>query len=254
MATPRAMPPIETCTACRGTAAEQNVLWDCLPVPCFGNPERSRVRVATVSLNPSSFEFVDGAGKPRPKEDRLPMVGDFGTNRAGLPPAALREARRIRDSYFANKPHGWFTPMQMVLREMNPGWSYAEGTAVQIDVVACATNPSYGKITSAAVRRTLEENCRPFLAHSVGHLTNGTWLIINGSGAFEALRQAVTVLPNADYEISLKGNPALRIFVGQVQANGKALPYFGWSLYLHREPMRRAGAIVDYWKSLPARI
>src|SRR5690242_8754029 len=119
--------PIESCTRCRNSEAAGSILWDCLPVPCFGNPDHTRVRAVTVSLNPSSLEFFDTGGRAKPESERLPMVGDFKrTGRELLSSDDRLRARATRDHYFANKPHSWFTPMQILLRGLNLGWSYAE--------------------------------------------------------------------------------------------------------------------------------
>src|SRR6185312_14038511 len=82
------------------------------------------VMAVTISLNPSSLEFYDSDNRAKGEVERLPMVKDFGVrNREELSDEALRVAGGVRDQYFANRPHAWFTPMQMMLRGMNPGWS-----------------------------------------------------------------------------------------------------------------------------------
>lgn len=45
----------------------------------------------------------------------------------------------------------------------------------------------------------------------------------------------------------------IRVFAGHAAISNKALPYFGWSSYVHRGSMNDAGMIIDYWNSLPAR-
>jgi hypothetical protein len=251
MNTEWAQSEIERCTLCRGTAAEANVLWDCLPVPCFGNPDHSRVRVATISLNPSSLEFYRPDDRKKDKSERLPMVDDFGVeDRKKLTDEGLHRARQVRDHYFANKPHAWFTPMQMMLRGMNLGWSYAEGTAVQLDVIACATKPNYGKVPGPA-RNDMIENCRPHLQKTLSRFNCGTMLVVNGSGAFEALGKAVELQPNG-FTQRLPSQTQTTVYVGTATVAEMRFRYFGWSPYLHRNPMSVAGAIIDYWNRLPA--
>ena len=143
--------------------------------------------MATISLNPSSLEFYHLDDRTKDKSERLPMVEDFGVqDRKALTDEGLRRARAVRDQYFGNKPHTWFTPMQMMLRAMSLGWSYAEGTAVQVDVVACATRPSYGDVPEPA-KKAMIQNCRPHLQQTLSRFSDGTMLIVNGSGAFEAV-------------------------------------------------------------------
>lgn len=217
----------------------------------FGNPDHSRVRVATISLNPSSLEFYHLDDRTKDKSYRLPMVEDFGVqDRKTLTEEGLRRAREVRDQYFGNKPHTWFTPMQMMLRAMSLGWSYAEGTAVQIDVVACATMPSYGKVSGPA-KNDMIENCRPHLQQTLSGFRDGTILVVNGSGAFEALGKAVKLQPK-DFTKQMSPQSQTTVYAGTTTVTGKRFRYFGWSPYLHRNPISMAGAIIDYWNGLPA--
>jgi hypothetical protein len=240
---------IERCTLCRGTAAAENVLWDCLPVPYFGKLDPLRVRVVAVSLNPSSLEFYDANASAKPVAVRLPMLADFNVrDRELLLPGSLQSIAQVRANYFSNAPHAWFTPMQIMLQAMDRGWSYYDGTAAQVDVIACATTPAFGEISPAA-KEVMVRNCRPHLQHTVSHFRNGTVIIINGRSAFEAFGAAVKLTPN-EFSARLPSSK-VTIFTGTAQLSEKQFRYFGWSTYLHRSSVREAGTIVDYWSRLP---
>ncbi len=136
--------PLARCDACQDSCAKDWILWDCLPVPAFGNPADSKVKVATLSLNPSEYEFRDKKGLARPSKTRLPMLDDFGAaDRKALTGKDVEAARQRRDSYFTNQPYGFFTHLGDMLYLMDEEWSYKSGTAVHLDVVACATKNSW---------------------------------------------------------------------------------------------------------------
>jgi hypothetical protein len=229
-------------------------MWNCLPVPSFGNPARTKVQAATIGLNPASTEFRDPDSTIRREEDRLPMLHDFEVaDRTELTEAALRRAREKRDHYFSNKPHKWFRPMQLVLRGMNLGWSYAEGTAVNIDVVACATGDAIG-VLPVEVRSHLMANCQKHFIETVSTLPDGTWLVVNGRGAFLAMKAAFSLAPNAEFSGRLPKSEEIEMFVGSVNVGKKTLRYFGWSANLHRASLAEVVQILDFWAELPAAI
>lgn len=113
------------------------------------------------------------------------------------------------------------------------------------------SRPRYGELLPT-IRRTLQENCRPYLKRALAKLPFGTWVVINGSGAFGALRGAADLIEDAARSTTLHGGARIKVYVGEAKIGGKAMPYFGWSTYLHRASMGEAGAIVDYWNRLPA--
>ncbi len=179
------------------------------------------------------------------------MVADFAPagTRADLPEETSEQAEAVRLQYFSNKPHSWFTPMQMILRAMNLSWSYAEGTAVNLDIVACATNPSFGDL-AANVRTQMAQNCRSFLVETLSAFPDGIWIVVNGKGAFDGLKEAVEMVPNNAYTQNLP-NQQIQVFVGELHVNRKRFPYFAWNIYLHYSRMNQAGALVDFWHKLP---
>jgi hypothetical protein len=65
----------QACSACPDT--HEVILWDCLPVPSFGNPNQAKV--ATISINPSDREFYKSGyqkddSQPLCQNQRLPML------------------------------------------------------------------------------------------------------------------------------------------------------------------------------------
>lgn len=240
---------IERCMECAGPETSGAIVWECLPVPCFGKADSSRVKVVTIGLNPSITEFFQDA-QAKHAFERLPMLADSeARRRKELTDEACRLARRKRETYFYNNPHPWFTPMQLMLGAMDSGWSYEQGTAVHVDVVACVTNPGYGKLIDS-VKAELERNCCRHVTSILAGFREGTLLVINGRGAFHALGAAVEWVSD-NRESALPGSPGTKIFDGKVWVDGKRLSYFGWSCNLHRTEMSEAGRIIDHWKRLP---
>ena len=66
---------IEKCVRCRGSDNGE-ILWECLPVPAFGNPDKAGVKVATIAINPARSEFFLDKDHTKIEEERLPMLED----------------------------------------------------------------------------------------------------------------------------------------------------------------------------------
>lgn len=182
------------------------------------------------------------------------MVRDFDVrDRADLLQRHLDDARNSRNRYFANKPHVWFTPMQIMLRSLDMSWSFADGTAIQVDIIACATNARFSEVPTKA-QAELARNCSDHLKAMLGNLQPSTWLIINGRSAFDALNTAIELIPDERRSMKIPNTKTTTAFVGEAKTgNQTMLPYFGWSSYLHQTRMGEVGAIVDYWSNLRLR-
>jgi hypothetical protein len=74
-----------------------------------------------------------------------------------------------------------------------------------------------------------------------------SWLLINGTGPLEVLREAVGVQVE---RIALSGRSGIKVWHGDLPEAWKGLRYFGWSPHLKYAAMGDAGAIVDYWRGL----
>jgi len=123
------------------------------PVPAFGDLSSSRV--ATLGLNPSNREFVDGAGN-----ELDGTVRRFQTLRSlGL--QSWREAKSehfdlidesCRRYFFANPYDGWFRKLDRIIG--GTGSSYYAGSACHLDLIPYATGCKWTDLTSGQ-RETL---------------------------------------------------------------------------------------------------
>jgi len=154
------------------------------PVPYFGNI--SSARIATVGINPSNLEFVDGAGKPLVGTARRLETLD------SLSLAAWQEAdgqtvRTLARScamYFRVNPYRrWFDVLERILAV--GGYSYYCGQlAAHVDLVPFATATKWGELPSR-VRRSLIADGRVPLAELIAssHLEV---LVLNGRSVVDA--------------------------------------------------------------------
>lgn len=111
--------------------------WGC-PVPVFGHLATSHV--ATVGLNPSSREFVDGFGNELDGPDRrFETLNSLGLVRWG--DASANHLQRIWSAcqnYFSKNPYDtWFKKLDRVISDTR--WSYYCGTASHLDLIPYAT-------------------------------------------------------------------------------------------------------------------
>src|ERR1017187_3953430 len=94
------------CMDCWDSSANAAIMWQCLPVPVFGNHKSPNVRVATVGLNPSATEFLNDKRDWKPAAERLPLVVDFGVReRDRLSAANLNQSANQRATYFQRAHH-----------------------------------------------------------------------------------------------------------------------------------------------------
>jgi hypothetical protein len=156
--------PIECCTKClQDGITKSGIVSECLPVRTFGNHLATRVKVATVGLNPALNEFRPRGGQWKSKELRLPIVADYDKHdRGGLKEDDVENAEVRRGNYFCDpkrKSHPFFEPLSVLLRNVNGVWSYRTGSAVHCDLVACTTTVAWSCL-SARIASKLAENCR----------------------------------------------------------------------------------------------
>jgi hypothetical protein len=166
-------------------------MWQCLPVPAFGKITSS-VRFATVGLNPSWSEFWDEKVW-KERSHRLPVVQDFGVRqRLDLEEDQLEDARRSRESYFADgqaglrTDHAWFGAFKELLREC---WDVSYGEmAVHIDLVACPTWHKWGKL-GVTVQRQLLDNCQRYFRDTVLTLPAEALVLLDGDTVLDEVRR-----------------------------------------------------------------
>jgi hypothetical protein len=222
--------PIEKCAVCRGTAAEVAIDWNYIPVPSFGNLADSRVKVATIGLNPAT------------NEPRLPKLTDYRKQ--------LRERLTIRDiagcvarreKYFNNHAKAWhsyFVSLDSFLGRVNHLWSYASN-AVHIDLVGCPTNVGFGGIGKDS-RGALIANCRLHFLRTLMQLPEGTLLFLDGRTVYEeGLSVGLVNFESGPEEPKVAG---LR---GLVTIDGRQFKFRGWNMPVGKlTPLQRIDLVI----------
>jgi hypothetical protein len=181
---------IEKCSRCLNDPGLRETIHErCVPVPAFGDVRSPQIRVATLGLNPSSTEFFAGE-RLRPRAARLPHLDDYGVaSRAQLAGAHLEEAARRRAAYFGSDgrtPHPWFTRLTALLDACGRNWAYESGNAVHVDIVACTTTTSWGKLPPE-VTRAMSKNCSSHLEQTLALLPPDALLLGDGPFAGDTL-------------------------------------------------------------------
>lgn len=122
--------------------------WGC-PVPCFG--DLSTARVATVGINPSNREFVDGNGTQLTgSQMRLPTLQSFGLTRwSEATSHHLQQIIRACQNYFRGNPYDrWFNFLEQVVSGLEATYYKLAPTACHLDLVPYATTSKWGTLTS----------------------------------------------------------------------------------------------------------
>ena len=130
------------------TLSGANVIpWSC-PVPSFGDPSSSIV--ATLGLNPSNREFVDGAGNELDGDQRR-----FHTLRSlelsRWSDATARHLELIIDScraYFSRNPDdGWFRKLDYLISGTKASYYDDTAAACHLDLIPYATSCKWTELT-----------------------------------------------------------------------------------------------------------
>ena len=135
-----------------GTSRTGVLSWSA-PVPAFGDPSQSLV--ATLGLNPSNREFLDGHGNELSGASRR-----FHTLRSlGLSSWRQVHADHLRailqscNNYFHINPYSrWFKPLDSVIAGLGRSYYDSMRPACHLDLVPYATSAKWG--TLAPVQRT----------------------------------------------------------------------------------------------------
>lgn len=147
------------------------------PVPFFGDVEQARI--ATVGINPSNREFVDADGLELCGPGRrLTTLASLGLTRwSHVTGKHLSEIRRSCLRYFKANPYRrWFDVLDRTLR--SGGFSYYDGSACHLDLVALATRDKWGAV-STPTRQKLVDGGKTVLAQIIRDSALTT-LILNG--------------------------------------------------------------------------
>lgn len=131
-------------TALSGTSV---IPWSC-PVPSFGDLSRSIV--ATLGLNPSNREFVDGSGNELDGPSRrFHTLNSLGLSRWS--DANVRHLQLIIDScraYFRTNPYdGWFKKLDHIISGTKASYYDASATACHLDLIPYATAYKWTALT-----------------------------------------------------------------------------------------------------------
>lgn len=229
--------PIEKCRRCvENQSCESPIANECLPIPVFGDIEQSRILVATVGLNPALNEFYQ-KGELKSESQRLAVLGDYAvTSRLELSDESIADAKTRRNNYFRNPVREWhqyFEKFDSLLARTNPAWSYWQGTAVHIDIVACATKVRWGDLTARS-KAVLIGNCREYLLESLSRLPDGTVVLCDGGQVMQEIANCGMRLDMKPVQlINLRTKPTGDAgWIGTLEDAGKRFKVRGWSAYV----------------------
>lgn len=197
------------------------------PVVAFGNSRSARV--ATLGLNPSCAEFLDRDGNELKGDDRrLATHSSIGySNLADAPDTIVAKVLEDCDSYFQRNPYRkWFDQLEPTLNAC--GASYYNGSACHLDLVQWATNPTWGKLESSAVRNHLLNADSTFLSEQLAS-ENVYLVIVNGMGVVRQLKKQLNLSLNELEPIKGLSYRATRLFSGTL--NGR-VGILAWSTNL----------------------
>jgi len=163
------------------------IRWGC-PVPAFGDVSTSRV--ATLGLNPSNREFMDGSGNElRGTSRRFHTLRSLGLRSWSQVDA--RHLRLILDScrtYFLGNPYDtWFRRLDQVVSGAKASYYDASSGACHLDLIPYATTRKWTELT-----RRQRSSLLAVAADTLGLLLRESRvriLILNGRTVVEQFQQ-----------------------------------------------------------------
>jgi hypothetical protein len=166
------------------------VVPDSTPVVGFGDFERAHV--ATLGLNPSKLEFLDGSGKlltgAQARFETLLSIEQ--PNLAHAPVEALmRVVESCRRYFFKNPYRRWFNVLESFVVAL--GASYYNGTACHLDLAQWATYPTWGDLSDLAQRQLLADG-KAFLSWQLEQRRIRI-LLLNGRGVVSVFSETMGV-------------------------------------------------------------
>ena len=207
----------------RATPADSHVVPGSTPVVSFGNA--SIATVATLGLNPSRVEFYRNGHELVGESRRLATHRSLGTSDLTVaPPDAVAQVLDDCNTYFLrNLYRRWFDQLEQVLDAC--GASYYDGSACHLDLVQWATDPTWGKLRPATVRRALLAADAPFLIRQLQN-ENIRVLLVNGNAVMRQLQRIGNFeLQEVDGIIGF-AHQDTRMFVGRMFDRVRVI---GWS-------------------------
>ncbi|MGH9227956.1 MAG: hypothetical protein ACRD07_04340 [Acidimicrobiales bacterium] len=197
------------------------------PVVAFGDTITSSV--ATLGINPSKHEFIDGSGHLLAGPDRrLATLASLGVDRYDDLSDDHGEAI-VEDcvSYFERRPYRrWFDPLDRILRGALSA-SYYERTACHLDLVQWATDPVWTGLPPA-VRHGLLRQDMAFLRRQLDQ-SNLRLVIVNGRAVMDQVEGLGLVRWR---QVDTLRNPDAKVCAGE--SAGTQL--IGWTCNLQGTP------------------
>ena len=162
-----------------GTVLGNGVIPWSSPVPLFGN--LSGALLATIGINPSNREFVDGTGKKLSGQgQRFHTLESLGLE--NWEDADTRHLEAVLESYISyftwNPYQTWFGKLEYVLNGANASYYDSQSAACHIDLVPYATYRKWGELTGEQRSLLLEVS-----GHALGAILRDSpveLLILNG--------------------------------------------------------------------------
>lgn len=218
------------------------------PVVAFGRFRTAQV--ATLGLNPSKNEFLDGTGNELDGADRrLATHASLGiADLSNAPVDVIAKVLSDSESYFQRKPYRkWFDQLKPILANCNA--SYYDGTACHLDLVQWATDPTWGSLGSKTQFKLLTSDVS-FLNEQL-EKENIQLLLLNGASVIDQfLARTDTSLDEVD-RITDFGRIKPKLWVGKILQNIKVVGWstniqssFGVTRELRSEIARRVGLLA----------
>jgi hypothetical protein len=198
-----------------------------LPVLFFGDV--CSAGIATVGLNPSNREYTDSHGELLlGSRQRFATLASLGAaDRPSLTDGQCDEAVRWMRGYFnPGKPvYGWFTGLERVARGM--GASFAEGSAVHLDLVQEPTHPTWSALPRDQRDRLLSDDLR-FLAWQIRRFPFRA-VICTGKTASVHTQRALGVAVEETGRVA-----RIEWWRGSASLAGRRVGFAGWNYPLAR--------------------
>ena len=196
------------------------------PVISFG--DFTNARIASLSINPSSKEFLKGKDLLPLNQKRLVDRDVLGISAQDkISEAHVNKVWEGCCGYFSpdRNPYSWFDDLESILNYSH--FSYFNGTASHIDLVQSATFPAWASLTPEIKRELLDADYEFFKYQTA--LPSLEAILINGRQVFDvAIRTRGFELKVVDQIFLKSGNRRIptSVFTG-VGPNNKRV--FGWT-------------------------
>jgi hypothetical protein len=211
----------------RPVPSDAHIVPGSTPVVSFGNALTAAA--ATIGLNPSRVEFCDKNGMALcGPSRRLATHSSLGTS--DLTEASIEEICRVFEEcndYFQQNPYRkWFDSLEPFLNVFNA--SYYDGSACHLDLVQWATDPTWGRLKPAHIRKKLLANDAPFLVEQLRR-ENIRTILVNGMTVLQQLKRLLLIEFEELTPIVGLSHRDTRLFYGEVFDGVRVV---GWSTNL----------------------